>query len=160
MFQPIPLSWLRAGQSVSNSFMLSVMQSSRTYNFNVFCLTRSGIEPPTSRMPGGCLTTTLPGRIYVKWNCTAVIYLHVSQLYSAVKRQALAVSNNAYQGFDYPSSKGLPLLQMCSTLDSSDTWHALFFSASGHSLENGTAALAIYSSSHMLDDHGSSKGTW
>ncbi len=33
---------------------------SRTSNFNVFCLTRPGIEPPTSRMPGKCSTTTLP----------------------------------------------------------------------------------------------------
>ncbi len=40
MFQPRPLFWLRAGQTVSNSFGLSAKQSSRTSNFNVFCLTR------------------------------------------------------------------------------------------------------------------------
>ncbi len=32
--------------------VLSAKQSSRTSNFNVLCLTRPGIEPPTSRMPG------------------------------------------------------------------------------------------------------------
>ncbi len=35
--------------------MLSAKQSSRTSNFNVFCSTRPGIEPPTSRMPGETL---------------------------------------------------------------------------------------------------------
>ncbi len=62
MSQPRPLFWLRAGQTVSNSFVLSAKQSSRTSNFNVFWLTRPGIEPPTSRMPGERSTTTLPGR--------------------------------------------------------------------------------------------------
>ncbi len=52
MSQSRPLFWLRAGQTISNSFVLSAKQSSRTSNFNVFCLTRAGIEPPTSRMPG------------------------------------------------------------------------------------------------------------
>ncbi len=33
-----------------NSFVLSAKQSRRTSNFNVFCLTRPGIEPLTSRM--------------------------------------------------------------------------------------------------------------
>ncbi len=51
-----------AGQSVSNSFMLSAKQSSRTSNFNVVCLTWPRIEPPTSCMPGEHSTTTLPGR--------------------------------------------------------------------------------------------------
>ncbi len=60
MFQPRPLFWLRASQTVSNSVVLSAKQSSRTSNFNVFCLTRLGIEPPTSRMPDS--TTTLPSR--------------------------------------------------------------------------------------------------
>ncbi len=41
--------------------MLSAKQSSRTSNFNVFCLTRPGIEPPTSRMPGERSTATVPG---------------------------------------------------------------------------------------------------
>ncbi len=40
-----------------NSFMLSAKQISRTSNFNVFCLTRPGIEPSTSRMPGERSTT-------------------------------------------------------------------------------------------------------
>ncbi len=62
MSQPRPLFWLRAGQMVSISFVLSAKQSSRTSNFNVFCLTRPGIEPPTSSMPGERSTTTLPGR--------------------------------------------------------------------------------------------------
>ncbi len=46
MSQPRPLFWLRATQTVSNSFVLSAKQSSRTSNLNVFCLTRPGIEPP------------------------------------------------------------------------------------------------------------------
>ncbi len=53
---------LRASQSVSHTYVLSAKQSSRTLNFNIFCLTRPGIEPPTSRMPVECSTTTLPGR--------------------------------------------------------------------------------------------------
>ncbi len=36
MSQPRPLFWLRAGQTVSNSFVLSAKQSSRTSNLNVF----------------------------------------------------------------------------------------------------------------------------
>ncbi len=35
---------------------------SRASNFNVFCLTRPGIEPTTSRMQGERSTTTLTGR--------------------------------------------------------------------------------------------------
>ncbi len=53
---------------VSNSFMLSAKQSSTTSNFNVFCLSRPGIEPPTSRTTGERSTTTLPGRGHDKWN--------------------------------------------------------------------------------------------
>ena len=60
MSQPKLLSWLQASQSVANSFMLSAKQSSRTSNFNVFCLTWPRIEPPTSCMPGERSTTTLP----------------------------------------------------------------------------------------------------
>ncbi len=62
MYQPRPLSLLRAGQSASNSFILIARQSSRTSNFNVFCFARPGIEPPTSRMPGETLNhyTTRP----------------------------------------------------------------------------------------------------
>ncbi len=36
-------------------------------NFNVFCLTRPGIEPPTSRMPGERSTATLSGRGKLRW---------------------------------------------------------------------------------------------
>ncbi len=36
MSQPRPLFWLWSGQTVSNSFVLSAKQSSRTSNFNVF----------------------------------------------------------------------------------------------------------------------------
>ena len=49
MFQPRPLYWIQAGQLVSNSFVLSASQSSRTSNFNVFSLTRPGTrghQPP------------------------------------------------------------------------------------------------------------------
>ncbi len=41
-------------------FALIAKQISRTSNFNVCCLTRPGIEPPTSRIPGERSTTTLP----------------------------------------------------------------------------------------------------
>ncbi len=51
----------------SLSFVLSAKQSSRTSNFNVFCLMWPGIEPPTSRVPGERSTTTLPGRGMVRW---------------------------------------------------------------------------------------------
>ncbi len=71
MSQPRPWFWLRAGQTVSNSFVLSAKQSSRTSNLNVFCLTRPGIEPPTSRMSGERSTTTLPGRGVLKCRCSA-----------------------------------------------------------------------------------------
>ncbi len=46
---------------VSNSFVLSAKQSSKTSNFKVFFYA-AGIEPPTSRMPAERSTTTLPGR--------------------------------------------------------------------------------------------------
>ncbi len=51
-----------SSQWVSNSFMLSSKQRSRTSNFNVLYLMQPGIERPTSRMPGEPSTTTLPGR--------------------------------------------------------------------------------------------------
>ncbi len=59
--QPKPLSWPLARQSVSNSCVLSAKQSSRTSNFNVFCLKRPVIGPPTSLMSGERATPTLPG---------------------------------------------------------------------------------------------------
>ncbi len=56
MSQPRPLSWLRAGQSVSNPFMLSAKQSSRTSTFNVFCLTRPG----SNHQPPACQANAQP----------------------------------------------------------------------------------------------------
>ena len=57
MSQPGPLSWLRTGgQLVSNTYVLSAKQSSRTSNFNVFGFTRPGIEPSTS----GCQANAQP----------------------------------------------------------------------------------------------------
>ncbi len=52
--------------------MRSAKQSSRTSNFNVFCLTCPGIKQPTSRMPGKRRsTTTLPAAVHfaIKINC-------------------------------------------------------------------------------------------
>ncbi len=76
----------RGSQPVSNSYVLSAKQSSRTSNFNVCCLTRPGIEPPTSQthMPGECSTTTLPGHGHPRRNCllkrTQVCLLILSRL--------------------------------------------------------------------------------
>ena len=58
-----------ASRSLNNSYVLSTKQSSRTSNLNIFFffgLTWSWIEPPTSRMPGKCWTTTLPGHGHEK----------------------------------------------------------------------------------------------
>ncbi len=55
-------------EPASNSFVLSVKQSSRTSNCNFFCLTRPGIEPPSCRMPGERSTTTLyPAAVMLQW---------------------------------------------------------------------------------------------
>ncbi len=69
--QPWQLSWLQAYRPVSNSYVLSAKQQrSRTSNFNVFCLTRPGIEllqlsPATTALPGCgnfyCATNTYYG---------------------------------------------------------------------------------------------------
>ena len=42
------------------SYVLSTKQSSKTSNFNVFCLTQLEIKLPSSRMPGKSSGTTLP----------------------------------------------------------------------------------------------------
>ncbi len=66
MSQPRPLFWLRAGQTVSNSFVLSAKQSSRTSNFNVFCLTWPGIEPcQANAQPLHC-----PAAVKSVWACS------------------------------------------------------------------------------------------
>ena len=63
--QPRPSSWLRLSQSVSNSYVLSAKQSRRNSNYNIFCVTRPGIEPQTSRMPDEGSTTTFPWPWYI-----------------------------------------------------------------------------------------------